>query len=70
MAYHYTMKDLGAGSAKFGPCEVCGQKCDTTYYQSETRDFTSAVTKVSGQTHHGCHHIYGHRECLLAQRKE
>jgi hypothetical protein len=67
------------GSDRFGPCEICGKHCDTTFYQVETRDYhiddrTRQVAKelgltLSGQTHHGCASLFGHEACLAEKRR-
>lgn len=72
----WRMSDTRAGSAKFGPCEVCGQHADTTYLQtSYHRVAVSEADRIAigmpasksyfwtaGST------TFGHRACLLARR--
>jgi hypothetical protein len=77
--YHYKIRRMRGGSDKFGPCEICGEHCDTTYYQVETRDYhvddrTRQVASelgvtLSGRTHADCTSYWGHEACLAGKRR-
>lgn len=67
---------MKAGSAKYGACEVCGNNCDTTYLQVETRDYAYRERGMDGQweirigrTHHECYDLFGHRDCLVSRQR-
>jgi hypothetical protein len=70
------------GSDRFGPCQVCGKHCDTTYYQVETMDYHIdnidrqvaeklgvTLSEGIGQTHYGCTSYWGHEACLAEKRR-
>jgi hypothetical protein len=65
--YVYRIRSTGAGSAKFGLCEVCQKYVSETFIQTEGVSF-----EYEGQimiTHHECAILFGHRECLLGKRR-
>lgn len=64
--YRYAIRRLNAGSAKYGPCEVCRAHASEMYYQMEERQFL-----YNGRMHwtsHECHSTFGHEECLITKR--
>lgn len=79
--YNYRLISTRHGSDKYGPCEVCGKRCDTVYHQIETRDFRfdevdrQVAEKLGGtlpeigQSHHECVSLFGHEECLVRKRR-
>lgn len=60
--FGYRLVKADGGSSKYGPCEVCDKAPDTTYHQIERRAYLSGG-KLKW-TNHGCHDLFGHRECL------
>jgi hypothetical protein len=64
--YSYKLSSTGYGSDKFGPCEVCGGKCDTTYRQAELAEYD--YNGKTSLTAYGCVDIYGHEKCLIDSR--
>ncbi len=80
--YNYRITAMRHGSDRYGPCEVCGKHCATTYYQVETKDYRidEVMRQVGlkfgvtfsgdiGQTHHNCVDRFGHEECLISTRR-
>lgn len=66
--YNYSLRSLGAGSAKYGLCEVCGGAATEIFRQAETRDYERRDGST-GQTSKDCRDLVGHKECLLANRR-
>ncbi|GEA09167.1 hypothetical protein KUL42_39280 [Alteromonas sp. KUL42] len=63
--FAYRLSRTNAGSAKYGPCEVCGKYADTMYMLVEMVRFWNPVKKKNSVTHHGCRSsTFGHKECL------
>ena len=62
--HRYTIRALGESSAKYGPCEVCGERVSEVHSQSEEVRCEDAEgvfwTYVPG--------LFGHEGCLRAQR--
>lgn len=69
MSYHYNISRLDAGSAKYGPCEICGGHCDTSYYQTESEEFEilppGSNETVISLTRYNCVDYIGHKQCLI-----
>ena len=74
-AFGWRLSETGAGSAKYGPCEVCGKHADTMYLQNLFHRFdlddvdraSLGTTDTHGWSHRGG--AFGHKECLLALRE-
>lgn len=47
-------KSTGHGSARYGPCEVCGHHCAEVFIAPDGRG----------------DYVFGHRECLAAVAKD
>lgn len=67
--YRYRLKSTGAGSAKYGSCEVCGGQVSEMFYQSEECAYLRP-DGTQGWTMHKCVGKFGHKECLLRIRRE
>ena len=79
--YRYKLTTTGAGSAKYGPCEVCGEHVSEVFSQSEERRYNPPGTlkehledaanykgSAQGWTHAGCVSYFGHKACLISKR--
>lgn len=64
--YRYAIRRLGAGSSKYGPCEVCRTHASEMYYQMEERQFL--YNGKHQWTSHECHSKFGHEHCLIGKR--
>lgn len=55
----FRLKSTGYSSARYGACEVCGERCADVFIQSAADD-------------DGCHAgtDFGHEECLIGARDE
>lgn len=62
--YRYKISKTEGGSNRYGVCEVCGGHCDTTYYQIEEKKYQH------GWTQHECNSLFGHKGCLIKNRKK
>jgi len=66
----YKLKRMGYGSDRFGPCEICGEHADSTYYLVQMREFFfcrnigGVDVKRHGITTDGCFAKFGHKDCL------
>lgn len=49
-------------SAKYGPCEVCGEHASDVQHQIEKRKYSG------GWTHHDCTDLFGHEACLQSKQ--
>lgn len=72
--YVYRIKNLGAGSARYGPCEVCGRPASETSIQVEGRTYLTDAFDDEGPgkiaiTYHECETLWGHEECLRGARR-
>jgi hypothetical protein len=74
--YRYQLRSTGYGSARFGPCEVCGEYCPEVYAQTrqrvsrmDWRDEADGIGKTGEVVwiDNGAG-SYGHRDCLEARR--
>jgi hypothetical protein len=74
--YRYKLRSTGYGSARFGPCQVCGKYCPEVYAQTRERaiwmDWRDEAdgTGKAGEIvwiDDGAG-VYGHRDCLEARR--
>jgi hypothetical protein len=61
--YRYRLSSTGGSSAKYGPCEVCGQHATEVFQQTEEQAYEE------GWTQHECQRLFGHEDCLLAKRR-
>lgn len=72
--FNYEIVKLRHGSDRFGPCEVCGEWCQTMVMQNETRDFAyrhNDGRTTTEQTYYGCDvPKFGHEDCLISVRKQ
>jgi hypothetical protein len=66
--YRYRLTSTGDSSAKYGNCEVCNKYASEMFRQSEERAYDD--DGQVGWTQHGCRNLFGHKECLLAQRRD
>ena len=68
MEYIYQINSLGAGSDKYGNCEICGGRCDTSYIQTESNEYEvlkpGTDFPVIGLTQYDCMSYIGHKRCL------
>jgi len=65
--YLYRLTNTNESSQKYGECEVCGKHVSEVFSQQEERSY-----QFEGRerwTQHKCHCLFGHKECLLCQRK-
>ena len=58
----YRISSTGAGSHKFGCCEICGNHADTTYIFTRYVRRYSSIKKKDVLCHEG--NAFGHKECL------
>jgi len=72
MMYKYKLVNTGYSSSKYGLCEVCGGYASEIYHQIEMKRYMfKCNSKVyEGWTNYNCHNQFGHKECLLSQRRE
>lgn len=66
MKHEYTLRSLGASSAKFGPCELCNEHVSEMHIQTEFENCSDDGGKFV--VHRGS--AFGHRKCLMHARKE
>ena len=59
--YKYKLINEHASSDKYGNCEICGKYTDSIYHQIEYKKYNQGyfINKE----------LWGHKECLLKQRK-
>lgn len=72
MTYRYSLRDTGISSHSLGTCEICKQWCDSVWTQVEERKYNQSPTGLTyqeGWTVKGCHHLFGHKECLESKQK-
>lgn len=62
--YVYRIKSLQATSSHLGPCEVCGMFCAEVHLQVE-----GVIYEPGRMTYYDCTDRFGHKDCLIAQRK-
>jgi hypothetical protein len=64
--YRYHLSEL----ERFGTCEVCGRE-GPLFIQIEERHYCFSYNgkQYEGWTHHGCHTLFGHKECLIKMRR-
>ena len=71
--YHYEVKKLGAGSSRYGKCEICMKHVDTMHYQIESMEHEeTAIGNEAAKiclTRYECNSYFGHRECLESVRR-
>lgn len=69
--YKYRLVRTGYSSNKYGPCEVCGKHAPEVYHQIESKYFKFVHNEAvyEGWTSYGCHNLFGHKECLISQRR-
>ena len=68
--YRYRICDTHGSSERYGNCEVCGKPARNVYYQVEERAYFNKRKGKICWSRQGCHLLFGHRQCLLAQRKD
>jgi hypothetical protein len=66
--YHYRMIRSNASSEKLGPCEVCKKFVSDVHHQIEAVEYQKESDKTA-LTYHGCRNLFGHEQCLIAQRR-
>lgn len=68
--FRFRISNTGAGSDKFGCCEICGRRADTIYIQSYGIRYRIETdnAKHEGWSHFG--NKFGHRECLVTHRND
>jgi hypothetical protein len=59
----YRMTRCGAGSERFGNCEVCAKQVDSTYNLTSMRSYIRPDGTM-GLTYHNCISKFGHKDCL------
>ena len=65
--YRYHLHNSGASSAKFGPCEVCGEHVSEVWFQSEEQKY-ERPDHTQGWTYYKCYDLVGHYECIVARQ--
>jgi hypothetical protein len=65
-AMHFTMKNLGASSRRFGACEVCGRDASEVFRQGVSQEY--AIGEAHGRLDRGS--LFGHEACLLGVRSD
>ena len=65
--YRYSLKGMGAGSAKFGPCEVCREPVAEVCYQVEEQAYRDDGEIEWRHLHR--RGVFGHESCLLQERR-
>ena len=68
--YRYRIRDTHGSSERYGNCEVCGKPARVVWYQVEERAYYNKRKDKIGWTQQGCRLLFGHRQCLLAQRQD
>jgi hypothetical protein len=68
--YVYRIKSTGSSSDRLGACAVCGKHASEVFLQVEGRIFKDATNNELSITYHKCRMRFGHRECLLTQRRQ
>jgi hypothetical protein len=67
--YRYQLHSTGYGSARFGPCEVCGEYCPEVYTQTRQRPSHHYQGKAGEVVWiDDGPGMFGHRHCLEARR--
>lgn len=68
-AIHWMLHRHAGGSAKFGPCEVCGAHCDAIYRQSAVVAYLDSEERGMCWTFHNAPpSMWGCLSCLLSLR--
>lgn len=57
----FVAEQMGGGSRRFGPCEVCGKHCETTYLANAREAHRASFTELPG--------YFGHRACVVEAAK-
>jgi hypothetical protein len=65
-ALHFTMKNLGASSRRFGACEVCGLDASEVFRLGVSQEY--AIGASHGRLDRGS--LFGHEACLLGVRSD
>ena len=84
--FRYHISTTGHSSARYGPCEICGEHVSEVFCQREeqTYDASEALQHIkqlksngtykfgtpSGWTERGCFSYFGHRSCLEGKQRE
>lgn len=63
-ALHFTMKNTGASSRRFGACEVCGHDASEVFRQGVSQEYV--IGAAHGRLDRGS--LFGHEACLVAVR--
>lgn len=64
--YRYRLIPTGAGSWKYGPCDMCNTGADEVYHQIEEQ----AYTRPDGtQGWISTRSTFGHKDCLIRIRR-
>lgn len=66
--YVYRIRNTGASSAKFGPCEVCGKHVSEVFMQAEGVSYLDPEWGIQ-ITEHECGTLFGHEKCLSDSRR-
>ena len=66
----YRLSRTGYGSDRYGPCDICGKRADSVYYQREERLYWNPIFWRYSWTGEGCEDHMGHRECLEKIRRK
>jgi hypothetical protein len=66
-AHRYRMRSTGYSSARFGPCEVCGEWASDVFLQNEEQ--LVRAKRDPYWTVSGCRSLFGHEGCLRAARR-
>ncbi len=62
--YRYKLINTGAGSHKYGSCQVCKKPANEIFHQIEEKEYSG------GWTHYECFSRFGHKECLKSIRRD
>lgn len=60
----YRLSNTGHGSDKFGPCELCGKRTETTFLLTKYERFFSRHRNKDSLAYAG--NAFGHKTCLSA----
>jgi len=61
--YTYRLISQKESSAKYGPCEICGEHVSEVFHQIESRKYED------GYTYAGCKDYFGHKKCLESKQR-
>jgi hypothetical protein len=68
--YRYRLTSTNYSSARYGPCEICGEDASEVFIQVEERKYRSKAMKIESWTHDKCNTYFGHRDCLISKQQQ